>query len=237
MEKNYFIDLSVESVLSKSWELTKKHFVKMLVITLLMVVVTFAWQSILESDPVYKAMATTTDPERIVRLFVTLIPKLGLGLLVSYLIQAAFYLVQYRMQLDAVNDKNVSIRNSFNEMLPVMPKFIILYLLTIIIVALATACCVLPGIYLMVRFMFVLITMVENPKMGIKEAFVKSWNLTSGHFGSLFLLGVIAVLLNLLGVVCCVVGVIVTTIISSFMLVVVYKRLSGETEQTEVVVS
>ena len=44
-------------------------------------------------------------------------------------------------------------------------------------------------------------------------------------------MGIVAILLNILGFICCCVGVLVTSIITYFMLILAYRTLSGEAEE------
>ena len=44
-------------------------------------------------------------------------------------------------------------------------------------------------------------------------------------------MGIVAILLNILGFICCCIGILVTSIITYFMLILAYRTLSGETEE------
>lgn len=100
-----------------------------------------------------------------------------------------------------------------------------------IIVGLGTICFILPGIFLAVRYMFAtLIYATED--VGFFEAFKRSWSLTSGHFWKLFLLGLTAYGILILGICACCVGVLFAMVIVNFMLVLAYFELKGD-DQSE----
>lgn len=96
-----------------------------------------------------------------------------------------------------------------------------------VIVWLGTLCFILPGIFLSVRYLFTpLIYATED--VGFFEAFECSWRLTSGHFWKLFLLGLAAIGITLLGLCACCVGVLFALVIVNFMLVLAYLELKGD---------
>ena len=83
---------------------------------------------------------------------------------------------------------------------------------------------VLPGIWLAVRLMFVpLLIAVDGVSFG--EAFSRSWKMTSGHFWSLLLLGIVAIGIAILGLCACCVGLIFAEVIINFMMVLAFVDL------------
>lgn len=88
--------------------------------------------------------------------------------------------------------------------------------------------CILPGLFLQIRLMFVPIIAANKPELTLSEVFSRSWSITKGHFFDLFLFGIIVVLINIVGFLCCCVGLYVTSIISEFMYVELYYRLSND---------
>ena len=109
--------------------------------------------------------------------------------------------------------------------------FIITDIIFGILIFIGTICCIIPGIFLVVRFIFAPIIAALHPERSLKECFAQSWQITKGNFWNLFLLGIIAIFLNILGLMCCCVGVLVTSIITYFMLILAYRTLSGEAEE------
>ena len=74
---------------------------------------------------------------------------------------------------------------------------------------------------------------IENVSFG--EAFTRSWQMTSGNFWNLFLLGLTAIGIAILGLCACCVGIYFADVIINFMMVLAYMVLRVD-NQPEVVV-
>lgn len=85
---------------------------------------------------------------------------------------------------------------------------------------------VVLGIFLSLRLSFALYTVLDRGTFGfapIKE----SWNMTKGHFWKLFLFFLAIIGVNIVGLICLVVGLLVTIPLSTVAFVRVYRALSG----------
>ena len=103
-----------------------------------------------------------------------------------------------------------------------------------LIVGLGTCLCILPGIFLAIRLMFApMLVAVDGVSFG--EAFTRSWQMTKGSFWDLFLLGLTAIGIAILGLCACCVGVYFAEVIINFMLVLAFLVLRID-NQPEVVV-
>ena len=87
-------------------------------------------------------------------------------------------------------------------------------------------CCILPGIYLAIRLMFTPMIAANHPEVAFSDAFSRSWQMTKGHFWILLWLGIVVIGINIVGLICCCVGLIVTSILSYMMYACVYKLLT-----------
>ena len=84
-------------------------------------------------------------------------------------------------------------------------------LLTLMIVGLGMAFLIIPGIIFACKLAFVPYLVVEE-KMDVIDAVKKSWALTSGYAFRIFLMGVLAIFIALLGLVAFGVGIILSVI-------------------------
>lgn len=105
-------------------------------------------------------------------------------------------------------------------------KFFLLGLILIV----GFACCVLPGFYLLVRYMFVPYIAANEPELSMKDTMAKSMELTKGRFWTLFGYGIVAGLVVISGLLLCCVGYFFTLPLANVMLGVVYDELVNEAE-------
>jgi uncharacterized membrane protein len=110
--------------------------------------------------------------------------------------------------------------------------YVVVQILVSIITGIGLCLCIIPGIYLAVRLQFVAICTLHHPEDGISGAFERSWKMTKGNFWNLFLLGVLAVLINIAGLLCCCIGVYFTSAMVYFMQTVAYFTLAENNTPT-----
>jgi membrane-anchored glycerophosphoryl diester phosphodiesterase (GDPDase) len=99
------------------------------------------------------------------------------------------------------------------------------YIVYLLIVTAGCLCCILPGIFLAVRFMFAPMIAINHPELTFSEAFTRSWHMTKGHFWQLIGLYLLIILINILGLICCCVGYLLTMVITLMMYGYAYKLL------------
>lgn len=103
--------------------------------------------------------------------------------------------------------------------------FVITSFLTGIIVFAGFILLIIPGIYFAIRLQFSTYLVVDK-KLGIMDSIKTSWRITKGHTWNLFLFGLLLFLLNILGIVALVIGLIVTLPTTGIATAYVYKKLS-----------
>jgi uncharacterized membrane protein len=91
---------------------------------------------------------------------------------------------------------------------------------------------IVPGIYWGTKYFFFVYLIVDKD-MGIMESIRASGELTQGHKWSLFLLWIVLGLINTLGAVICLVGLLVTIPLSLMAVIFVYHALAGEAPVVE----
>ena len=238
MENKTFVpDLGVSSVFDSAWGLTKKHF---LPIFLLMLVGGMLYN--LPSSYFYSSYYAEllsgnylTEEEWIAKQIdaapVSLLKNYAVMLLLAIvcgLIRMYIDLVRNRVLLSAKEKNSVDMTAIIKGGFSGYWFFLICTLLSGIIIGIGYVFCILPGIFLQVRLMFVPIIAANKPELTLSEVFSRSWNMTEGRFLDLLLFGIIVVLLNIVGFICCCIGLYVTSIISEFMYVELYYRLSND---------
>jgi uncharacterized membrane protein len=107
-------------------------------------------------------------------------------------------------------------------------SYVLATLLFAVIVGLGLIAFIIPGIIFGVMFHLYGFAVVQNPDLGPVDALRRSADLTRGHRWQLFGLGLLLFALNIVGVLACVIGVVVTYGISAISLAYAYKALAGE---------
>jgi uncharacterized membrane protein len=89
--------------------------------------------------------------------------------------------------------------------------------------------CIIPGIIFGIVYWFYGYVIAENPdQVGPTDALKRSADITRGHRWELFGLGIVLILINIVGVLACLVGVLFTYGISAIALAYAYRSLSGQ---------
>ncbi len=101
-------------------------------------------------------------------------------------------------------------------------------LLVLLSVILGTILLILPGIYLAVRLQFYKFLIVENETMSPTHALKESMRITKGKFWKLFGFVILIILLNLLGLLCLGIGLLITIPVSILAHAFLYKKLTSK---------
>lgn len=131
-----------------------------------------------------------------------------------------------RLCLKCNDNKSLDFDDIFSDF-----KLFLKYFLAEIIFGVAvifgTMIFILPGIYFGVRLMFFGYLVVDK-ELSATEAISESYAMTNGYFWPLFGFLVMVVLINIIGLLFFVVGVLVTLPITSVATAYIYRELSGE---------
>lgn len=108
------------------------------------------------------------------------------------------------------------------------PMMIVQYLVAsfamAIVIVLGFIALIIPGFYLLFRFMFVTLVLVDK-SLDARSALRASWDLTSGHVGFLFLFFLATIAVNILGVLALGVGLLVSIPVTIMAQMAVYDIL------------
>jgi hypothetical protein len=99
------------------------------------------------------------------------------------------------------------------------------YLLVAIAGSAGFACCILPGIFLLVKFWYWPFAMAERPGRNAIDALTDSWHLTNGRFFDFLALGFVAIFCWIAGLLMLCVGIFPATVIVFLASAVAYRQL------------
>lgn len=237
---NTFRELSVSAIMSQAWNLTKKHFPIFLLLMILYGVISnfpnsiyysSYFSSMLDGNALLtKEEWLNTMVERNPFELLRLLGYMSLAGIICGFINVYLTLATFRLLMDAVEGRKVDLTASLKGACRGYWFYLGCYLLCMIAVSCGLLLCIIPGIFLGVRLMFVPLMAAHHPEYTCGEVFSKSWNMTKDHFWDLFLLGIVVCLINLLGLLVCCVGIFVTSIINCFVYALAYKQLLPESD-------
>lgn len=126
-----------------------------------------------------------------------------LSALVSMVLEAMFYLGYFQNMFQTMDGEEPQ----FSAYLQSPQKIVNVIVATLvygIVVLLGTVLLIIPGIYVAIRLQFFLMFILDE-NAGAIDAMRKSWRLTQGRFGFLFLLGLTQILITIIGL--CLLGI------------------------------
>lgn len=213
----------IGDIVSRAWDLAVKHWPIFVLLVLLNSLLGSIGCSVDSSFA--DNLGNNPDPQVVMQALseaITVTPWIIVGVLISLYIG----FVMYRMLRNAIV-KGRPYENLLDELkidLTQFALFFVVELLYGIAVGIGFMLCIIPGIFISIRWMFApYIMATEN--VGITEAFGRSWNMTKGNFWDLFLLGLVAIGIIIVGFCACCVGVLFAEVIVDFMLVLAYFAL------------
>lgn len=214
--------ISINKCVGGAWDLTTKNWI-MCIIVLVTSIVVSAISSLTAPTVDYNTSGMTF--EELINMYAEIISNsFGVFTLVAYIVQYIIYAGLYKMSLNAYNGQKAD-TSAYKMPLATYVKFIAACIAYCILVWVGLICCIIPGIIIGVRLMFTPFILLDEPETELTEAFKKSWVMTSGNFWSLFGLLIVALLINVVGFVCCCIGVIFTAVMAVFMMVIAYYQL------------
>ena len=111
-------------------------------------------------------------------------------------------------------------------------KIVLRYVGVSILVGIATyvalLCCIIPVFFVAPRLAIAPLYVIDNPNISVSEAIERSWKATEGNVMSLIVLGLIAIVISLVGVFCCIIGIVPASVFCYISIVVAYLFLSGQ---------
>ncbi len=145
-----------------------------------------------------------------------------LGFVISTILQMGVT----RIVLNIHDGREVSFNNLIGET-SLLVKFILAQILTMIAVFAGLILFIVPGIIAAIGLFFVPYVVIDK-KLGPIEAIKESWRLTKGHKWNVFFFSLLFVLINLLGMLAFMVGLLVTMPITFLAAVYAYRWLDKQ---------
>jgi len=222
--------LFIGDIVSRAWDLAVKHWPVFLIIAL----ISSALGILVRGDSsALMSLGNNPDPEEV---YMALLQSYNpVGILVVVFVSIYLNYITYRMLANVMNIGQPYREGELLDALKVdLAKFGLFFGVEIVFalaVAVAGMLCVIPGLFLAVRWYFApLIVVTEN--VSFSEAFSRSWDLTKGHFWELFLLGLTAIGISIVGLCACCVGIVFAQIIVNFMFIIAYYELKKADDET-----
>ena len=196
---------SIEEAVKFGWQTTKTNFkflIKIILIIMAAYILTSWVSNALEDAPVLNVVASI--------LFWVLHIVLDIGL------------VKIALKLTA--DQKPELADLFNHY-PLFWKYLGGAILSGLIILGGLILLIVPGIYFAVKLQFVTYLIIDQG-LGPIDAIKKSWEITGGNFWNLFLFGLVIVLINVLGFLALVVGLLWAIPTAAIATAFVYHKLA-----------
>lgn len=213
----------VGPVLKRSWELFTKHLWTILGGVVVMAVVGGVFTGFDSGLDSLLASSSWSVTEGLLGLL-----KLA-AFLVSWAVNLFLTLGFIRIYLKAVRDEGPQFSDLFAEGRHVVAG-LVASLITLAGVVTGTMLLIVPGVILMLGWMFSLVALVDQ-ELGPVEAIRESWRITRGEKGSLLLWFCVCCGLMLLGAMACGVGLFVATPICGLGTTLIYEDLLRQAEE------
>ncbi|MBE6287268.1 MAG: hypothetical protein E7099_03640 [Mediterranea massiliensis] len=231
---NYQQPFTVGGTIDRAWALTMKHFPVFLLLTILGFIVSSIVQ-LIYYVPYIEMLATygsgITEEEWLATMFAdddvwSWFSWLIVAVIFTFFANNYLVVVGCRMLNAAVRGNKVDMTLELKDARHTFWFYLGAYIVYSVIVMAGTIFCVIPGIFLGVRLMFVPMIASNHPEIPFSEAFSRSWKMTEGHFWRLFGLGIVMILLNIVGLIFCCIGYLLTIVITSLAYACAYNSLS-----------
>lgn len=232
METNTSVNyrnFNISEIVSQAWELTKKHFPIFLLGIILASLISYLPGSFYNAGSFFNIILMeeggTVQDTHIGLLLIWL----GITLLLYFVCVFLAYYVSnalYRMLYHTIHGEKPDLTAALKGAKKGYWPFVGTYIVWALGISLGICFCILPGIYLSVRWMFVPYIKSVHPEKSLSECFSQSWEMTKDHFWDLFLLGIVALLIYCAGFLVCCVGVLFTSIIGFFIFGLAYEQLA-----------
>ncbi len=207
---------TVGDVISHGWEMVKRHWVVLVFAPLLAGFV----PGVLYQIPTFVAQAAHLHPESAGYWVV-----MGVFFIIAWLVQIFFQVGLTRIYLSAARGQEPVFQDLWGGASRYLP-FMGMSLLAGLAITLGMVLLIVPGIILSLGLCLASFYCVDA-KMSAVESLVASWRATEGHKGQIFVFGLAAMGVALLGYLACCVGVYVAMPVIMVAFATIYVRLSG----------
>lgn len=161
---------------------------------------------------------------------VVMIPCTLIATLFTYVFLFGFIGTVLRLTAGTQTDISFSI---FKQPLSAYLKFIGAYIIYSFAVGVGCLFCIIPGIYLAVKLIFVPYYILDHPEASIEDALKAGWRMTNGNFWNIFVMQLSCLGIAIIGLLLCCIGTIAAAPYCHFIVATAYYELSGNLEASE----
>jgi hypothetical protein len=147
--------------------------------------------------------------------------------IIQYLVNIVIGMGLIRISLEFIDKAKPKIRDIVYYK-PIV-RYVLASIITGIVVILGLVLLIIPGVILAIRLQYTTYLIVDK-NLGPIEAIKKSWSVTRRNTWNLFFFGILLVLINILGVVCLLVGLFITIPLGMLATTFVYRKLLLQSE-------
>ena len=147
--------------------------------------------------------------------------------IIQYLVNIVIGMGLIRISLEFIGKAKPKIRDIVYYK-PIV-RYVLASIITGIVVILGLVLLIIPGVILAIRLQYTTYLIVDK-NLGPIEAIKKSWSVTRGNTWNLFFFGILLGLINILGVVCLLVGLFITIPLGMLATTFVYRKLLLQSE-------
>lgn len=234
--------LNIDSIFGRAWTLSKKHWPLLLILVIVssmtgQVVSACLQPSAADQIRMITAMMDNNYDE-VTRIAsggsgALLGVKLAVAVVISCLLSWLIQMIMQRVSWQCVTTEEIDLTAQFKNCLKGYLHYLGVCLVYTIVLVLATFCCILPGLYLTIRLMFVPIIAANRPELSLGETFSRSMRLTKGHFWTLVGYGMVSFVIVIVGFLCCCVGVLFSEVILLLFLAETYRVLDADANEED----
>lgn len=199
---------------SYGWKMLMKHFVDLLLVTIIVIVINIPFHIFRSSYEI----GGIGFPIVVFFGFFTLVYGIFIVAPIEYGADWMF--------LKAMRNEKFEIKDMFSSF-EIYLKVILANILVAVIVIMGMIALLIPGIIFACKLAFVPYLVMDR-KLDPGEAIKESWRMTKGHAWTIFFMGVLAFFIIIAGLVCCIVGVVPAAMWVSSAFASLYYAVSSE---------
>lgn len=221
------IYFSVSDVLERSWELTKRYGIVLVIVYFVLYLIQYfvgnLFTPAIDVDALQSALENQ-DFNAIMKLYYSN----PTGMIVSTILSAVIMLgfINCLLQLAKGTSNEVAI-DHWKLDINVYVKYVVIAIVVKVLTTIGYCCCIIPGLYIDARLKFASVRAIDSPEDDIMDCIKASWNMTSGNVMNLIFLVLAEIAIVIIGILVCCVGYLPAVVIVGFADVVAYLVLSG----------
>jgi hypothetical protein len=210
--------LSIKDSIREGWNITKRDWANLLALGIISLVISVVILTVLTVIFGHENVLNANEANDTQNL---------LSNLIYMLISSVFSVNLIKIMINAVRGEKINVLKMFTvnkQILNLALKYSLASIIYAIMVAIGAIFLVIPGIYLAIKYCFVF-NIIADKEIGLKEAFIKSGEITKGNMMMLLGLFLVSTLIIILGVIALFVGVIPALLVTYMSYFYVYTYL------------